>query len=333
MDQYKAAVIGCGKRGQANARAIGQQQKLDLVALVDPVAEAAEQAKAEQGTETTATYTDHREMLQRERPDLCVICVWTGLHLEIFRDCAEAGVTAVFMEKPVAGTWAECREIGEIADRTGCRLSISHQRRFHQGNMQARKMIADGLLGKIIRLDLFSPKGLLDCGTHSLDQAFSFLNDQPGVKWVHGAVDLSETFEAFAIPEAGMFTGTLMYDNGILGNIYCNVPGTDHPTGVKVFGTKGFMEFGWAGDINKFAIHDRPDFTPPEITEEKSDPMTRSIEDVISSLESDHENELHYRKALRAAETIFAFYQSAVTHRRVELPLPPDTTHPLKDLL
>jgi predicted dehydrogenase len=333
MERYKTAVIGCGKRGRTNARAIGRQEKLELVALVDPVKEAAESAKAEQGDEKITTYTDHREMLERERPDLCIICVWTGLHLAMFRDCAEAGVAAVFMEKPVAATWAECREIGEIADRTGCRLSISHQRRFHEGNLQARRMIEEGLFGEIIRLDLFSPKGLLDCGTHSLDQAFSYLRDQVGVKWVHGAVDLTETFEAFAIPDAAMFTGTFLYDNGVLGNIYCSLPGTDHHTGVKVFGTKGFMEFAWSGEINKFAIYDQPDFQPPEITEDKTDPMAHTLRDVIRGMESDEENELHYHKALRAAEVIFGLYESAVTRRRVTLPLAADLGHPLKELL
>lgn len=332
MTSYKAAIIGCGRRGQGNARAIHENNRLDLVALVDPNLEAAQAICDEQGTSSTATFTDHKEMLEKTKPDLCVICVWTGLHLEVFRDCAEAGVRAVFMEKPVAASWGECREIERIADATGCRLSISHQRRFHRGNEIAHDLFRQGLFGKIIRLDLFSPKGLLDCGTHTLDQAFRFLDDKAGVKWVHGAIDLSEPEEAFGIPEGSMFTGTLMYDNGILANIYCNMPDADHFTGVKVFGTEGFMEFSWAGAVNKFAIYNQPDYQPPEIVEEKEDTMRKTYEDVLRGIDGE-ENQLHYKHGIRAAEVIFAFYESVRTHRKVALPLEGVEGHPLNDVL
>lgn len=334
MSTYKAALIGCGKRGLNNARTIQAMDKLDLIAVVDPNREAAEAAKLECGNENTATYTDHKEMLQKEQPDFCAICVWTGLHLPLFRDCAEAGVKAVFLEKPMAGTWGECKEIARIAEETGCRLSFSHQRRFDRGNQNAREMIADGLFGDIIRLDLYSPCGLLDCGTHTLDQAFSFLGDKVGVQWVLGAADTSEIREHFAIPEAKMFAGTLMYENGIMGNLYCNkFPGQDHWSGVKVFGTKGYMVFDWGGEVIQYAIFDQPDFVPPALEEDKFDPMISSYEDVLRSMESDEENELHVRKALRAAEVIFAFYESVRTRRRIELPLTGVEGHPLVDML
>ncbi len=333
MSTFKAALIGCGKRGNGNAKAIAACDRLEMVALVDPNMEAGEALKKEYGFANATIYTSHREMLEKEQPDFCAICVWTGLHLPAFRDCAEAGVKAALLEKPMAGTWPDSRQIARIAERTGCRLSFSHQRRFAWGNQQARKMIAEGLFGKLIRMDLYSPKGLLDCGTHTLDQAFSYLGDAVGVKWVHGAIDLSEPAEAFGIPDGSMFTGTLMYDNGVLGNIYCNMPDGDHWTGVKVFGTKGFMEFDWMGKVNKHAIYDRPDFRLPGPTDEPDDVMAKTYEDILHAMDGDEENLLHYRKALRATEVIFAFYESARTHRRVELPLTGVEGHPLESLL
>jgi predicted dehydrogenase len=333
MGTYKAALIGCGKRGGGNARTMLACDRLDLVALVDPKADSAEELKKTDGLGEARVYADHREMLEKEKPDFCAVCVWTGLHLPIFRDCAQAGVKGVFLEKPMAATWAESREIARIADETGCRLSFSHQRRFNRGNLNARQMIRDGLFGDIVRMDLYSPNGLLDCGTHTIDQAFSFLDDQAGVKWVHGAADVSETSELFGIPDAIMFTGTIMYDNGVLGNIYCRMPDADHWTGVKVWGTKGFMEFDWGGKINKYAVHDRPDFQPPEIEEDSDDPMRLSYEDIIHSLDTGEENQLSYRKALRTTEVIFALFESARDHRRVELPLTGVEGHPLRELL
>jgi len=125
--KIKIVIIGCGRRGNGNAKAIANNERLELTALVDPNPEAARAIRDELGFSDIEVFTDHKEMLEKMKPDLCVICVWTGLHLEVFRDCVEAGVKAVFMEKPVAATWGECREIERLADSSGCRLSISHQ--------------------------------------------------------------------------------------------------------------------------------------------------------------------------------------------------------------
>lgn len=198
--------------------------------------------------------------------------------------------------------------------------------------VSAHDLFREGLFGEIIRMDLFSPKGLLDCGTHTIDQVFRFLGDEVGVKWVHGAVDTSVPDEAYGIPEAGMFTGTLSYENGILANIYCNTPEPDLGTGFRVFGTKGFMEFTWGGAVGRFAIYDQPDYRPPQIVEEKDDILRLSYEDVLRSMEGG-ENQLHYKHGIRATEVIFALYESARAHRRVELPLAGVEGHPLTEIL
>ena len=334
MKMYKAALIGCGKRGLENALAISETPNMELVALSDPSTENANAVNEECGSEATTIYADHRKMLEKEQPDFCAICVWTGLHLPLFRDCAEAGVKAVFLEKPMAGTWYDSKEIARIAEETGCQLFLSHQRRFNHGNQLARQMFAEGLFGDILRLDLYSPCGLLDCGTHTLDQAFSYLGDEVGVQWVHGAIDVSDINELFGVPEASFFSGHLMYDNGILGSIFCKTfPGQDHWTGLKVFGTKGFMEFGWGGDVSRYTIYDQPDFTPPEIDTDTDDPLLKSYESIVESMETGTKSPLDYHNSLRATEVVFALYESVRTNRRIDLPLKGVEGHPLKEML
>ncbi|MFW6256277.1 MAG: Gfo/Idh/MocA family protein [Candidatus Sumerlaeota bacterium] len=334
MSRIKTALIGCGKRGNGNAKAIRGNERLEMVGLVDPNIEAAQGLKDEFGFANASAYSDHKEMLEKEKPELCAICVWTGLHLPLFRDCAEAGVKAVFLEKPMAGSWSESREIARIAEETGCHLFFSHQRRCNRGNQIAREMFADGIFGRILRMDLYAPCGLLDCGTHTLDQAFSYLGDEVGVQWVHGALDMTEIKEPFGIPEVGFFSGNMMYDNGVLASIFCReFPGQDHWTGLKVFGSKGFMEFGWGGEVNRYAIFDQPDFVPPAIEEDKFEPMVKSYASIVECMETGEAGPLDYRKALRATEVIYAFYESARTHRRIDLPLTGVEGHPLVEMI
>jgi UDP-N-acetyl-2-amino-2-deoxyglucuronate dehydrogenase len=171
---YRVALIGCGRRARAHLTGVVADSRLKVVALADAVREAADQMNADYGF-NASIYTDYDEMLEEERPDIVVTCLWTPLHLPVYRACAQAGVKAVLCEKPMSETWGACQEMARIQEETGCQLTFCHQRRFAKGNIALRQMIADGTFGEIKRLDLYSPPNLLDCGTHTLDQALSFI--------------------------------------------------------------------------------------------------------------------------------------------------------------
>ena len=68
MAKLKAGVIGCGGRGQSQARGYHTSPDVDLVACADPV-EGARAAFAEKYG-VSRTYSDYREMLEKERPDI-----------------------------------------------------------------------------------------------------------------------------------------------------------------------------------------------------------------------------------------------------------------------
>jgi UDP-N-acetyl-2-amino-2-deoxyglucuronate dehydrogenase len=121
---YRVAFIGCGRRAQEHAVGVLADHRCEVIALSDISTESAETLKAEFGFHATL-YTDHKEMLAKEKPDIVLICLWTPLHLSVFRDCAEAGVKAVLSEKPMSATWGECQEMVRISKTTGCQLTFS----------------------------------------------------------------------------------------------------------------------------------------------------------------------------------------------------------------
>ena len=59
----------------------------------------------------------------------------------------------------------------------------------------------------------------------------------------------------------------------------------------------------------------------PEVAEDAESQMIGVVRNALDCLESGAEPELSHRKALRAGEVIFAFYESVRRHARVELPL------------
>jgi UDP-N-acetyl-2-amino-2-deoxyglucuronate dehydrogenase len=328
---YRVVLIGCGGRGREHVVGLKADPRCKVVALADVKKEAADAINAEYEL-GAAVYTAHREMLAEVRPDVVVACLWTPLHLPVFRDCVEAGVRAVLSEKPMAPTWGDCQEIARLADESGCLLTFCHQRRFAAGNQLARKLIAEGRLGKLERMELSAPPNLLDCGTHTFDQALSFNGETPA-KWVLGAVDTSELLDWFGVQAESMAVGTVVFENGVRASVQIGGPDLDLWGGVRVTGSDGFLEVTWDGEFRRAVVYADPTWQPPTWEEPAELPMNGVIRNALDCLESGAEPELSYQKALRASEIIFAFYESVRRHARVSLPLTGVTDNPFLSML
>lgn len=325
--QFKVAMIGCGKRARAAAKGLQADPRCQVAALADLSAEAAESLDKDFAF-GAKTYLDHKELLEKERPEVVVSSLWTGLHLPIFRDCVAAGVKAVLSEKPMAPNWADCREMARLAESSGCQLTFCHQRRYAPGNLLARRLIEEGVFGEIRRMDLYAPCDLLDCGTHSVDQALSFNGETPA-KWVIGAVDASEIGQHFGLNSEKMAYGLIVFENGVRATIQAKGPDRDMPTGLRVEGANGLLEVRWDGQFGQAVVFDKPEWQPPELpAHEPVEQMSDVVRDTLDCYERGVEPPLSHRKALRASEIIYALYESARRRRAVELPLAIDD-HPL----
>jgi UDP-N-acetyl-2-amino-2-deoxyglucuronate dehydrogenase len=328
---YRVAFIGCGKRAQEHAVGVLADHRCEVIALSDISTESAEALNANFGLNATL-YTDHKEMLAKEKPDIVLICLWTPLHLPVFRDCAEAGVKAVLSEKPMSATWGECQEMARISETTGCQLTFTLQRRFATGNQTVRRLIKDGKIGQVLRMDLYSPPNLLDCGIHTFDQAMSYMDETPA-KWVLGAVDTSVTHNWFNVPSESVATGLIVFENGVRANIQAGGPDMDIWGGVRVIGSEGFLEVMWDGEIRGGSIYADPSWKPEVEVTPAAEQMKGLVSNALDCLETGKEPELSAIKALRASEIIFAFYESVRRNARVELPLTGVTDNPFITML
>jgi predicted dehydrogenase len=70
------------------------------------------------------------------------------------RLCAEAG-KHIQVEKPIATTVHDAREIIRIAGDAGILLNVISQRRFDDTSIFLAKAIADGRLGRILECDCY----------------------------------------------------------------------------------------------------------------------------------------------------------------------------------
>jgi len=202
---YRAAVIGCGSIGsdieddvrQAPARialpyghapTYRACPRTVLVAGAD-VDAGRRRAFAERwGLPPERVYADYHVMLERERPDVVSVAVPTPWHAEVALAAVAAGVRGVFLEKPIASSLGEAERIVGACAAAGVALAVNHQRRADPLYRQARRLIADGAIGRLQGLVAHFAGELLRTGTHAFDLLNYLSGDEPAA-WLVGHLD------------------------------------------------------------------------------------------------------------------------------------------------
>jgi predicted dehydrogenase len=164
----RTAVIGVGYLGRFHAQKYSQLPASQLVAVVDANRQAAEKVATEVGT---AALQDYRELFGRV--DAVSLAVPTPLHHRIGRELLEQGIH-VLVEKPIATTAAEARELIEVAKDRGCVLQVGHLERFNPAIVAAVARLKTPRFVESHRLAPFKQRGtdvsvVLDLMIHDID--------------------------------------------------------------------------------------------------------------------------------------------------------------------
>jgi UDP-N-acetylglucosamine 3-dehydrogenase len=214
----KAAVIGVGSMGVNHARVYSELPEIDLVAVSDVNEVTA--AKVARLRNTTP-FTDYRKMLEESRPDIVSIAVPTRFHRQVVMDTLDAGCN-VLVEKPIAATVAEGKEMNAHAKAKGLKLMVGHIVRFNPALQVLKSQLDDGALGQIFqircrRLGPFPTRiqdvgVVIDLATHDLD-IMNFLIGSPPMRLY------AETEQKIHSAYEDTLVGTIRFANGVLGSL------------------------------------------------------------------------------------------------------------------
>ena len=193
------AIVGCGLIGRKRAAALAGIPGAKLVQACDlDRARAAELAKLAPGC-TAAT--DFLAAVADPQVSAVIVSTLNGALAPVSLAAARAG-KHVLVEKPGALNAAELREVREAAGRSGVRVRIGYNHRFHPSLQRARELIDAGVLGPLMFLrgryghggrkgydrewradpKLSGGGELIDQGVHLIDLAGWFLGDLPVVE-------------------------------------------------------------------------------------------------------------------------------------------------------
>ena len=199
--KFRVGVIGCGRI----ASTIDDElQKPRRGGIILPLCHAGGYALVEE-TETVAacdivedklktfcerwnvprSYTDFRELIETEKPDILSITTRPEQHAEEMIYGAEHGVKGMFAEKPLCCSLAEADAIKAAFERNGVILQFGPPRRDWAVYRQARGIIDSGDLGDVRSVVGFSGNSI---GGHFLDTLLYLLGDPEPVVSIQGTL-------------------------------------------------------------------------------------------------------------------------------------------------
>lgn len=172
MTPVRLAIVGCGAVSAGyHLPAVAASDAVELVAVVDPVQTRAETLAAEYGA--TVIETDHARL--GGRVEAAIVAVPNRLHAPVAEDLAAAGIH-VLVEKPLARTTAECDRIAAAAARAGVVVAVGHDFRHFPVARLAHTLLAEGLLGEVLEVDLRQSTG----GNWPYASAYVFSREESG---------------------------------------------------------------------------------------------------------------------------------------------------------
>jgi predicted dehydrogenase len=133
MKRVRMAVIGVGHLGKEHARILAGLPDVDLVGVADV---SLEQARAAASRHNTQAFSDYWPLLNLV--DAASIVVPTSYHLAVAREFLTRGIP-LLIEKPLARTMTEARELVDLADKHGAILQVGHIERFNPAYEELRR--------------------------------------------------------------------------------------------------------------------------------------------------------------------------------------------------
>lgn len=256
-EPLRVALVGYGLAGSVfHAPLIAATEGLVLDTVVTSNEERRAQARAES---PAVRFADSPEELwsRADELDLVVIATPNKTHVPVAEAALAAGLPVV-VDKPIAGTAAEARELAALAEKSGVLLSVFQNRRWDNDFLTIARLMADGELGEVqrfeSRFERWRPQlkggwresgdpqeigGLLfDLGSHIVDQALVLFG--PAVQVYAesdarrpGSVTDDDTFVA------------ITHASGVRSHLYASATTAQLGPRFRVLGQKaGYVKYG-----------------------------------------------------------------------------------------
>ena len=345
---YKAALIGCSRMGAfidnevtkdwgAYSHAAGYEacERTTMIACADLREDVMEQVGLRYGVPKDKQYTDYKEMIEKEQPDIVSVATQPEHRTEIVIHAVDHGARAIYAEKALTASLAEADAMVEAVERNGAILNMGTNRRWHPGYDTMKEVIDSGRLGKLKSLVLHQTSTLFNGASHGFDLLQRLNSDCP-VSWVQAHLpDSEEIIDGDILREDPVGHGIIQFENGVTAYGLNSGRGMEVEAVCEKGSVTGFLN-GNEWEVREPGDKDhrgRDLWVKGEFPAyEFASSTQRLIEDLVHALDSGEPPRGGVRLARSNMELIFAFVESHVRGgARVDLPMQESKFRLLRD--
>ena len=320
---YKCAIIGVsGGRANGHAAAYVHIPRGKLACIATRNRENLDAFGERWSVDTR--YTDYREMLGREKPDLVHVNTPPDVRLEVMEAAEAAGVGALIIEKPLAIQAEDYLAILEFSRRCRLKVAINHQLHFHPRRKRLQDLVHDGAIGELRFIDASARMNMAYQGTHVLQSiaAFHPLGVPSAVlAQVSGTNGLQASRRNHYAPDAT--AATIRYEDGVSALLRCGTNGAYVLAGdervnvhkqLTVYGSEGHVHWSmWGWETLVRGRRERGDHNYPDEDILGQAGMTESVFDWLEDDSRVHP--LNLEAALRDFHIVLKAYMSALQRK------------------
>ena len=177
----KACIIGTGRIGSSlekdplryqgctHAGAYTQAHGVELIAGADIDRKALKAFGADWDLPQKHLYTDYREMLDHEKPDIVSIAAYAPERMRMSLEALQAGAKGLWLEKAVGCSIAEAESIRDALSEAGAVAVVDYPRRGRSGYRTIKRLIDTEQFGRLQTVTCHMSPELIHTGTHAFD--------------------------------------------------------------------------------------------------------------------------------------------------------------------
>ena len=270
-------VVGCGSIGK---RRIGNLVTLNAgeILAFDLRSDRRDEIETQYGVKVL----DRLEDAWGRGPDVALIAVPTSLHVSIALQAAEQGCH-LFIEKPLSDRLDGLDRLLDVVRRRKLVTLVACNMRFHPGPYRVKRLIDEGVIGRVIAARIQTGSYLPDWRPHEdYREGYSASRTQGGgavLDCIH-EIDLAlwyfgpgEVVAAASLPAVsigleveGLMEILIRHQSGVLSSVHLNFVQRDYRRGCQIIGTNGSLYWDfedrkvrWYRPSGEWEVFDQPD--------------------------------------------------------------------------
>ncbi len=326
MKQFRIAVIGCGGVSRMHFDGyIAHPERLAIAAACDIDPERVRQAQQEYGF--AQAFDSVQALIADAQWEVGVVCTPTPVRLEVIKTLAKAG-KHIFVEKPLADSYAEAKEMVDICAEAGVKLAVDQNFRYHFPYDHARRLISEGRIGKIVSIAhqdisfrqdkgwrISNPRHALSVmGVHWFDGFRWIVQDDPQsiLCYTRSSPAIDCVGETDALTQ-------ILFQNGVMVSYVQSFSSPMRRAETVVIGEKGALVLRYEGSALYLPQNPAPvqEWENPYRGNMKPASAFRGLDDLLIALENGAEPSNSGRDNLKTIAMLEGAYRSADTNQAV----------------